>query len=290
MILLVTAVAIALMTSRIHAETVNVNATVYHEPPTVAAVILSPTTGQRFTASPVPVSGTCPAKFYVKLFRNDIFSGSAPCTTQGTFSIMTDLFPGQNILVAHIANAVDQEGPLSNVVTVFLDQVGSGAKQGFYVSPEYYFQAAFTGQEITRTLTITGGVGPFTIRINWGDGFSSMYTSSDRVFKASHTYTGKTSERTYYNVVVEVSDSGGNKAMIQIFSIVNDYAITGASQGKRLTEYSSSVYSNWFLQHAAAAWPLYAVVVLMALSFWLGERRGEALEYVAIVKRLRRSQ
>src|SRR5690606_15714392 len=56
------------------------------EPPTTAAVINVPTNGQSFTEAPVTVSGTCPAGVLVQIFKNDIFAGSTPCLSDGTFS------------------------------------------------------------------------------------------------------------------------------------------------------------------------------------------------------------
>src|SRR5690606_30078196 len=131
-------------------------------------VILSPEQDDRFTDSTVPVSGTCEAGYYVKLYRNDIFSGAAICTDGGTFSITTDLFAGRNDLQARTFNIADHEGPASAIVTVYYDIPGTDPPDGgpdpgtppptyqpggrpdpdtpFYLATEYFFKAAYSGQ------------------------------------------------------------------------------------------------------------------------------------------------
>src|SRR5690606_8172348 len=81
--------------------------------PPAAPVILSPPGESVLTTVPVPVSGTCPPGFIIKLFRNDVFSGSALCSAEGTFLISTDLLVGKNVLVARVFNAANNEGPRS---------------------------------------------------------------------------------------------------------------------------------------------------------------------------------
>src|SRR3954469_10172322 len=86
-------------------------------PPTVPASISVPGTGQSFTTLPITVSGICTNDLLVKIFKNNVFSGSAQCKN-GSYSIQIDLFSGQNELIARIYDALDQPGPDSNVVTV----------------------------------------------------------------------------------------------------------------------------------------------------------------------------
>src|SRR4051812_43608445 len=62
------------------ADDVHVSAKVSAPPPTGSATIVTPTDGQRFSAVPITVTGTCPSDgsgAYIKLYRNDFFSGSA---------------------------------------------------------------------------------------------------------------------------------------------------------------------------------------------------------------------
>ena len=85
--------------------------------PTTAATITIPRSGQAFTTLPVTVSGICPNGLLVKLFKNNVFAGSVQCNN-GSYSMIIDLFDGQNDLVARVYDALDQAGPDSNIVTV----------------------------------------------------------------------------------------------------------------------------------------------------------------------------
>src|SRR5688572_24801695 len=79
-------------------------------PPTQGATIVTPASGRVFTEIPIEVSGSCPNGLLVKLFKNNVFSGSVNCTN-GSYRLTIDLFSGQNDLVARVYDALDQAGP-----------------------------------------------------------------------------------------------------------------------------------------------------------------------------------
>jgi hypothetical protein len=90
--------------------------------PNAPATITSPADQTHFTAEPITVTGTCPENTYVKLNRNDVFSGVAICGTgQTTYQIQTDLSLGSNILVPQVYNVTDQPGPASSPITAWYD-------------------------------------------------------------------------------------------------------------------------------------------------------------------------
>jgi hypothetical protein len=93
------------------ADNIHVTAKVSAPLPAGPATITSPGDGSRFSDVPITVSGTCPTDTYIKLYRNDFFSGTAICTTDGNFTLDTDLFPGMNKLQARVYNLTDDEGP-----------------------------------------------------------------------------------------------------------------------------------------------------------------------------------
>src|SRR3989344_4823042 len=70
-------------------------------PPTTPAVISFPTNGAVIRDLPVTVTGICQDGLLVKLFKNNVFAGSAQCVNGG-FSIQIDLFSGLNELVARV--------------------------------------------------------------------------------------------------------------------------------------------------------------------------------------------
>src|SRR5688500_18392318 len=68
-------------------------------PPKTGATISVPTNGQSFTTLPVTVSGLCPGDLLVKVFKNNVFAGSAQCKNC-SYSLVIALFSGENELVA----------------------------------------------------------------------------------------------------------------------------------------------------------------------------------------------
>src|ERR1041385_9148280 len=82
-------------------------------PPTQAPTISVPKNGQTFSSIPITVSGLCQSGLLVEIFKNDVFSGSAQCRN-GSFSLLVDLFNGQNDLIARVYDALNQASPDSN--------------------------------------------------------------------------------------------------------------------------------------------------------------------------------
>lgn len=286
-------------TLQVKAATVTVTAIANGPAPVNAAVILSPVQDSRFTDSSIPVSGTCEPGYYIKLFRNNIFSGVTLCTAGGTFSITTDLFAGRNDLVARTFNVADDEGPPSDTVTVYYDLPtepgepgsptdpggGTGYQPGgrpdpqtpFYLQTEYFFKAAYTGQKISWDFKILGGNGPFTVYATWGDGYSDMIRDvNQNTFTVEHIYNTLKEQREYYSVTIRVLDAGGHNASLQLIAIMNDpNVISGALV--RPNDPSPLNPSSWFSGVLKLIWSVYGIVFLMAVCFWLGERRGESL-------------
>ncbi len=301
-LLLMVGMVLTTTTLSVRAADVTVTAVANGSPPIQAAVILSPEQNDRFTDSSVPVSGTCEAGYYVKLFRNEIFSGAALCTPGGTFSITTDLFAGRNDLRARTYNIADNEGPASAIVTVYYDTPdiespgdGSTSKPSnpgspgyqpggrpdtqtpFYLATEYFFKAAYSGQKISWDFKIFGGNNPYTVYAVWGDGYSDVITdvTGDK-FTVEHIYTTQKEDREFYTVTVRIVDSRGYSASLQLISIMNDpNIISGALV--RPNDASPLGTINLFSGILKLVWSVYGIVLLMGICFWLGERRGESV-------------
>jgi len=306
LLLLMVGVLLTHITIQARAADVVVTAAANGPLPPGPAVILDPVNDQRFTEIPIQVSGTCPSPYFVKIYRNDVFSGATQCNSDGTFLLYIDLFVGENKLEARIYNAADQEGPRSAVVTVFYDppapppggptgppapgtppgQSGGGGgspgpsiekEKPFFITTDKYFKAIFEGQEIEWDFGIVGGDGPFYITVAWGDGATTVISNvRERNFTVSHTYRKGPEPREYYPVTVIVTDTKSRKATLQVFTILNDRLQagagggTGAGNGPGDLGDGKPFISNEFLRRILLAWPAYGVTVLMATSFWLG--------------------
>jgi hypothetical protein len=235
-------------------------------PPTQAAVITSPRDGDRTSSSPITIKGSCPNNTVVFVNKNGVLGGQASCDA-GSFSLQMDLFGGLNSLVAQVVDGLGQYGPDSSPVTITYDLVNSNAspvivgRQLFIESP-----ATVVGGEpstsLTRNATIVGGTAPYAVSWDWGDGTTSLATvAGEGRISASHSYASAGT----YRVIVQVSDSAGNAAFIQLITVVNGpvAAVSGNSSSK-------SALSGRLIW----AWPGLILSIILVFVFWLGERRG----------------
>ncbi len=236
-------------------------------PPSTAAVIVTPRNGQRTSSIPITVSGTCPATTFVQITKNNAFAGATPCADDGTFSLQIDLFDGANRLIARVSDALGQFGPDSNAVDVFYDAPAI-TQPGGVVGRQLFLQASTTvvavspGVELRRIFTIVGGVGPYAIAWDWGDGASSLASqSAEGAVNGNHAYDRPGN----YRVFIKVTDSTGNTAILQLVTVVNGPAeAVGSNNATGLGALPGRLL---------AAWPLLLLAALMVLLFWLGEWR-----------------
>ena len=235
--------------------------------PSTAAVILSPHSGSHTSSIPITVSGTCPAGTFVSIEKNHVFAGATACQDDGTFSLLVDLFDGLNVLVARVSDALGQYGPDSAPVQVFYDAPslslpgGSIGKQ-FFLNMTQTVVGGDPGQPISRTVTLVGGIGPYAVSWDYGDGTTSLSSqASEGPVTSPHTYA----RPGIYRVIVQATDSVGNTAFLQFITVVNGPADTpGANRGNGLGALPGLLIT---------AWPLYTLAVVMVGVFWLGELR-----------------
>lgn len=249
---------------------VKINAVVPPPRPDRPAIITSPTSGQTFSTNPVTVKGTCPAGALIKVFTNGILVGSVICSASGQFSVPVDLVIGRNDLTALPFNTLDQQGPTGNTVTVTLNQPpgGPGFSTELLLQSENYYRGTTPGQEITWPIEIVGGLAPYAVTVDWGDG-----TQPDLItrlapgpFTVKHTYTKVgTGYLNTFPLIIRATDAAGHTAYLQLTTIVNP--ATGS------TTKGSAAANSGPLNKLIVIWPLWIVLLLMIISFWLGERR-----------------
>jgi hypothetical protein len=290
-ILLTLGVLLLGWTFQTQADDIHVTAKVSAPLPSGAAVITSPGDGSRFTSVPITVSGTCPVDTYIKLYRNNFFSGTVVCTTDGNFSLETDLFPGANKLEARVFNLTDDEGPQPVPVTVYYDvpeqptgggnsapgatppAPGAYTKNGVVVPPftiksDYGYRGYKVGQSIEWTFEVNGGAPPYALNIDWGDGTNTLLSQKDAgKVTATHRYkkVGNGNHGSYL-VKTNGTDSQGRQSFLQLFLVIVPAGVPGFVSNTLPA--GPKIDSSWL----KLIWPAYFVVILMALSFWLGER------------------
>jgi len=255
-------------------SSLSLTGTVPGKPPTIAATIRSPTPQQHFATSPVTVSGSCPAKTLVEIFKNDIFAGSVICNDSGIYSLEIDLLIGQNVLVARVYDDLNQPGPDSNSVTIFYDALPSQADPlaaldfggaQLLLNTDTVFRGVFPQQTMGVPIDIIGGVAPYAVNIEWGDSTNKVVPRSDTTqFTTTHAY----SKPGTYQISLQASDAMGHVGFLAVAVIVNGQPAAAGSTSTPGTDTTNKLL---------ALWPLYAGSVSTVASFWLGERREKYL-------------
>ncbi len=239
--------------------------TVQTPPPSTAATITTPTTGQSFTKMPITVAGTCTSDLLVKIFANNVFVGSALCIS-GSYSLQVDLFDGRNDLVARIFDSLDQPGPDSNIVTVTYNNTqftGTGISRLTLTSP-YARRGANPGQQLTWPIIISGGTAPYALSVDWGDGKGATLYSEPfaGTVDIDHVYANAG----VYVVTVKGTDKNGQTAFLQLVGQANGAAgkadATGGNNFAVLATTQTKV--SWL--------PVIIAAILMLFAFWLGRR------------------
>jgi len=243
------------------------------KPPTVAATITKPKDQQHFSTSPIEVAGTCPAGTLVEIYKNNIFGGSAQCDNSGKYSLDVDLLYGQNILIAQVYDSLNQAGPQSSPVTVYYDaSLPNGAALSFLnfgggqllIITDAVYRGSFPGDTLSVPLSILGGTGPYAVNIQWGDSSNKVIPRSDNsVFNATHVYK----KAGIYRITIQVTDAQQQSAFISVTSIINGQPAAYGSTSD--SNSSKTAVTNKLV----VLWPLYAILITMVISFWLGERR-----------------
>ncbi len=296
-----------------------VHASVPGPAPTIAATIDSPLEGAKFTSPLITVSGRCPLNTYETLYRNGAFSGVALCDVNGHYELQTGLFPGVNQLQVRVFSPTDVPGPLSNTVSVTYQTpvppkpptTGGGSNpsttntngpnvqgQPLIFKTTFVYEGHYVGAPSTWELDIEGGTAPYAVSVDWGDGQHSL-VSRPRAgyFTVRHVYQKPGGYRGSYVTKFSASDADGSETLLQLMAIVNNPPDNPASSnhnllsglgnlGKAGTGSGTGTIDGYVLTLLKYVWPSYLIVVLMLLSFWLGERR----EYQHLKPRLKRTR
>jgi hypothetical protein len=237
-------------------------------PPTQAPTISTPGNGQTVTHIPITVSGLCKTGLLVKVFSNNIFVGSAQCTG-GSFSIPVDLFSGRNDLVVRQYDALDQASPDSNVVSVtFTDAQFLQFGTRVTLNSSYAQLGAAPGSELDWPITISGGVGPYALSVDWGDGTAPDLQSVS--FAGPLTIKHVYKSAGIYKVTVQATDKNGTTAFLQLVGVGTGKVGQGSSGSG-----SASTPSTAATTTKNSIWvfvPFLFLFPLIFLSLWLVRR------------------
>lgn len=222
------------------------------------------------SADPITVGGTCPDDTLIKVFKNEVFGGSAFCSS-GKFTMEMDLFIGSNTLIARAYNANNVPSPDSTPVVVTrnlseADQTIPQLANQFFITSETYYKGVNVGEELKWPVTLSGGQAPYAVNVGWGEGKTDLISRKEAgTFEITHKYaTAGKGNKPHHTITITAVDQQGTKAFIQFVTVVN-----GNSEGV-----ISSVKQGYDLSGVIRfAWQAMLIMALIVLSFWLGERR-----------------
>ena len=282
MVLLVVGLSL-LFIQKVAADEYKVTAKISAEIPMSPAIITNPENNQVFETRSVAVSGTCPItqpQSIVSLWRGGTMLGSSLCQANGTFSINIFINRGNNIITPKIINITDDSGPDGTPINTIYQppktQPSGNGNAGLPGEPDSTGVNSSTlrlladktffvfkpNKPSELTVYIEGGIPPYKLNIEWGDGeTSSIVYEQPGKKKLVHTYVG--SIMAGYEAGLTLTDASDQSARMNLV------AITYVDGGVPLT------IGNVDLPGAGSVpltmWTLYGGAVFAALGFWGGE-------------------
>ncbi len=153
------------------------------------------------------------------------------------------------------------------------NQTGGAQSGQFTVSTQYQYTTHMVGQQMRVNLSIAGGISPYAITIDWGDGtIETILRASTSNSEITHTYKWINATAGSYTIKIQGTDSVGSISATQLIAVLRNPAyqnpVSNIAHSTGMLGFLSGMHSwLWVL------WPGYAVVILMLFSFWLGERQ-----------------
>jgi hypothetical protein len=140
----------------------------------------------------------------------------------------------------------------------------------FLLTSNYHYKVFQSGQVVSCLLAVAGGTAPYAFSIDWGDGKKEQTTRADRnEFTISHMYDLSNSPDSNYPVVVSAVDARGATTLLQVVAMVRGAPLSVPGHQGVIAGLIAGL-RRWLW----VVWPVYVAVVLMALSFWIGEQEA----------------
>ena len=157
------------------------------------------------------------------------------------------------------------------------DQTGAAQGGQFTISTVYNYNTRLIGEQVAVNLTISGGVSPYALTIDWGDGsIETVLRASTSNSDITHTYKWINSSLGSYTIKIQGTDSIGAISATQLVAVLRNPAyhnvVSSVAHNSGILGFLTLLHSwLWVL------WPGYVIVILMLISFWLGERQETLL-------------
>jgi hypothetical protein len=248
--------------------TVGLTGTIPSPPPTTAATIDVPGNGESFNALPINVQGICTSNLLIKLFINNVFAGAAECVNS-SYKITAALFNGANQLVVRDFDALDQQGPDSNVVNVSFNNPNIGAGQGVTLTSSYAKLGSTPGDTLSWPIVVSGGDPSYALSVVWGDGTTASLLSQPFAGKLNISHIFETAG--IYTILIKATDAAGNIAYLQLVGVANGPA--GQASASTTLNTPTAVINKGIDLNSTTLGIIIAIVLIVPIStFWLGSR------------------
>lgn len=119
----------------------------------------------------------------------------------------------------------------------------------------------FAGQTLELPVKVQGGIAPYGLTIDWGDGQTDLKSVTNTVY---HTYQHTYQNAGDLNIKLNTTDANGVKSFIQAVVEVNG---TPAAPGATFASVGRNFDTIW----TNAPVPLYFAAVALVLGFWVGD-------------------
>lgn len=254
-------------------------------------------TGTTIYASLYPtIRGTViPFSYIIVTFHSSPLTCATYADTYGNWSCTLET-PLPNVLHTIEVVAKTPSGAILTIPTfTIINTAAVAALQAsnrpvstFQINHTPKYQVYASGKSYSWTLSLSGGIAPYAITVAWDDGSSTTIVRSNTdSFQITHVYRLVNVLSDNYNIRIRAVDSVGSVANLQLAALVT---FNGAQPSKTTATTAKPSFITSSVKFATQwvwlVWPFYIIVLLMTISFWLGEKE----EYIKLVQSIKRKR
>ena len=226
--------------AHVTADSLYVSATNPAPIPTQPAIITGPPAGKVSEAQAV-ISGYCPRSnpsIIIEILLDGISAGSTTCTNANSFSLPITVSSGQHSVVARIHTITNGVGSDSKPFALYATFPATSttankttaksaplAKSSLNIAPVSSFVVFGPAQDAIWRGTISGGLLPYSMVINWGDNSTETATVKTQ---APQSFTHQYKAMRSYDITVQATDVTGSQ-IIRHYSAATPYTAPPAA-------------------------------------------------------------
>ncbi len=228
------------------------------------------------------VSGIAPPYSYiVVVIHSDYYTCSTYANAQGYWSctVPTTMPSGDHTVnvTAKTPQGQDLSYPPISIKVINAGPPTVTTPAPFHITASYDYSVQNVGQVVNYTIHMTGGDAPYAYTIDWGDGMTqTVVRQSPDDFVISHTYGWVDASLASKVIKVQAIDASGQAGTLQLDALIRNPAFHSVVANITNSTGLWGTFNDlrpwlWLI------WPGYVIIVLLVISFWLGERQELAV-------------